>query len=135
MSKRILIIVALLVVYDRVEYLYYAFEDSDSKIGFIIKGDPIRIDSYVYFLSIRIQQIIFALIFYYLVPLKSPRWFLYACVAMLVEYPLTYNEPILTIPLPLDHYIPVSAAAFRLCAVGYFMYEVVNKLLKKEGID
>jgi hypothetical protein len=129
MARKFIIIAILFLLYDRVEFLYYAFEGSERKIGFIIKGDPIRIDSYVYFASIGLQQVIASFIIYLLLPWRSVRLFVIASAVCFVEYFFTYGQPLAKIFLPFDFYVPVSASALRFASVCYVMYECVKKAL------
>lgn len=130
-KAKLLRLVILLILWDRVEFLYYLFEGYDAKIGFIIQGDPIRLDSYVYFASIALQQVITAYIIYTLLPWNSVKWFLVASVLCFIEYFFTYGTPILKLPLPWNLYIPVSASSLRMVSVCYFSYEAVKKLLEE----
>jgi hypothetical protein len=133
MDKATLIKIAiLLVLYDRVEFLYYLVEGSDVKLGFLLKGDPIRIDSYVYFASIGLQQVIFALIIHMLMPMKSVKFFVIASIICFLEYFVTYGQPITKIPLPWELYIPISGSMLRLASVCYFTWEVGKKIMQEE---
>lgn len=129
MAKKFIIIAILFLLYDRVEFLYYAFEGSERKVGFIIKGEPIRIDSYVYFASIGLQQVIASFIIYLLLPWRSVKYFVIASVICFVEYFFTYGQPIAKIPLPADFYIPISASTLRFVSVCYVMYECVKRVM------
>jgi len=130
-KDKIIKLVVLLFLWDRVEFLYYLVEGNETKIGFIIQGDPIRIDSYVYFASIAIQQVITATIFYILLPWDSVKWFLVACILCFIEYFFTYGTPIAKIPLPWNLYVPISASGVRMVSVCYFSYDAVKRLLEE----
>lgn len=123
-----IIIGILLLCYDRIEYLYYAFEGSDRYIPFLFSGEPIRLDAYVYFLSIRVQQIIFILILHILIGApKATQWVLIAFILSLIEFPLTYNEPFFKIPLPFGFYVPGSTASLKFIAICNLMVVCINR--------
>jgi hypothetical protein len=131
MDSRIFIKIAiLLLLYDRVEFLYYLVEGSERKMGFLLMGDPIRIDSYIYFASIGLQQLIFAFILQMLIPIRAAKFFVLASAVCFIEYFLTYGQPIAKIPLPWELYIPVSGSTLRLVSVCYFMYGEVKKAME-----
>lgn len=126
MDKRKLITIAiLLILWDRIEFLYYAFEGSDRKIGFFLIGDPIRLDSYVYFASIAFQQAITAIIIYMVIPIRAAKYFVIASLVCFVEYFLTYGQPIAKIPLPFDFYLPLSGSTLRLASICYLLWSCV----------
>jgi hypothetical protein len=128
MDKRKLITVGILfILWDRVEFLYYLVEGRDTKIGFLMIGDPIRIDSYVYFASMYFQTVIIALILQLVLPLESMKYFLIACLLCFLEYFVTYGRPIAKIPLPWELYIPVSCSTLRLLSVCYVMWDCVKR--------
>jgi hypothetical protein len=131
--RKLIAIAILLLLWDRVEFLYYAFEGRDTMVGFLIKGNPVRIDSYVYLASIYIQQVIMATIIYLLFPINAAKYLVLACLICFVEYFLTYGQPITRIPLPRDFYIPVSGSTLRLLAVCFFMWRCVQKALNGNG--
>lgn len=128
-KKRLITIAILLILYDRVEFLYYALDNPDQKIGFIFKGDPIRADSYIYFASIMLQQVITSIIVYLFLPWKETKWFVIASMIVFVEYFFTYGQPFFKIPLPGDFYIPGSTSTLRMMSVCYFMYAVVKRVM------
>lgn len=127
--RRVLLLAIALLIWDRIEFLYYAFEGMNTMVGFPFIGNPVRIDSYVYFASISFQQIITAWIVCMFVDFRYSRWFLFASVICFVEYFLTYGMPIAKIPLPWHLYIPVSASTLRLCSIFYLMYVAVKKMI------
>jgi hypothetical protein len=129
-SRTLIKIAILLLLYDRVEFLYYLVEGSERKIGFLLMGDPIRIDSYIYFASIGLQQLIFAFILQMLIPIRAAKFFVLASAVCFIEYFLTYGQPIAKIPLPWELYIPVSGSALWLVSVCYFMYGAVKKAME-----
>jgi hypothetical protein len=129
-SRTLIKIAILLLLYDRVEFLYYLVEGSERKIGFLLMGDPIRIDSYVYFASIGLQQLIFAFILQMFMPIRAAKFFVLASAVCFIEYFLTYGQPVAKIPLPWELYIPVSGSALRLVSVCYFMYGAIKKAME-----
>ena len=134
---RIIAIVILVVLYDMVEFLYYGV-DEGTRICLLIGERCFRADSFVYFASVKVQYIIFAVILQMLVPmimkgLERPlKFILIANVLYFVEYFFSYNEPISKIHLPFGLYIPIDSAAVKVAAWCYLSYEVVRKLFFTE---
>lgn len=136
MDKRKLITIGVLfILWDRVEFLYYLVEGRDTKIGFLLMGDPIRIDSYVYFASMYLQTLILVVILQMALPLKSMKYLVIACLLCFIEYFVTYGQPIAKIPLPWNLYIPVSCSTLRLLSVCYVLYECVKKVMDYGNTD
>lgn len=136
-ALRVLIVSILVLMYDRVEFLYYGV-NPDTKICLLIGERCFRADSFVYYASIRVQYIILAVILQMLVPLlikgldKALGFVLLANVMYFVEYFFTYNEPLYKIPMLIgDWYLPVSIASVKLVAVGYLMFKCVIKIFEE----
>lgn len=129
-KRRLITIAVLLILYDRIEFLYYAFDNPEEKVGFILKGDPIRKDSYIYFASIMFQQVITSIIVYLFLPWRETKWFVIASVIVFIEYFFTYGQPFFKIPLPGEFYIPGSASTLRMISVCYVMYGCVKRALE-----
>ena len=133
-ALRVLVISILVLMYDRVEFLYYGV-NPDTKICLLIGKRCFRADSFVYYASIRVQYIILAVILQLAVPMlikgldKALAFIMLANVLYFVEYFFTYNEPLYKIPMAIgDWYLPVSVATLKLMAVIYLMYKCVNKV-------
>jgi hypothetical protein len=118
------------------EYMYLPFEGNTKEVKVIFKDFSVRLDSYMYFLFIKVEQIIAVLIVQQLLPdfWKYTRWLVLAFFLALIEYPLTYNEPMYKILLPefgsWQPYIPVSVAMIKFIAVCYFMYGCIKKVFE-----
>jgi hypothetical protein len=118
------------------EYMYLPFEGNTREVKVIFKDFSVRLDSYMYFLFIKVEQIIAVLIVQQLLPdfWKYTRWLVLGFFLALIEYPLTYNEPMYKILLPefgsWQPYIPVSVAMLKFIAVCYFMYGCIKKALE-----
>jgi hypothetical protein len=135
-ALRVLIISILVLMYDRVEFLYYGI-NPDTKICLLIGERCFRADSFVYFASVRVQYIILAVILQLTVPMlikgldKALAFILLANVLYFVEYFFTYNEPLYKIPMAIgDWYLPISVATLKLVAVIYLMYKCLNKVFE-----
>lgn len=129
-----LIIVSLYVfAFFLMEYMYLPFEGNDTPVKILLKDFSIRLDSYVYYMFIKVEQILFVLLVQlFLTDMKNyTKWLVITFFLALIEYPLTYNEPIYKIMLPeffsWHPYVPVSTATLKLIAVCYFMYGCVKK--------
>jgi hypothetical protein len=136
-ALRVLVISILVLMYDRVEFLYYGV-NPDTKICLFIGDRCFRADSFVYFASVRVQYIILAVILQMVVPMlikgldMALAFILAANVLYFVEYFFTYNEPFYKIPIGLgDWYLPVSVATLKLMAVIYLMYKCLNKIMEQ----
>jgi hypothetical protein len=133
-ALRMLVISILVLMYDRVEFLYYGM-NPDSKICLLIGERCFRSDSFIYYASVRVQYIILAVILQMMVPLfvkglnKALAFLLLANVLYFIEYFFTYNEPLYKIPMLIgDWYLPVSVATVKLAAVIYLMYKCIMKI-------
>lgn len=135
MDRRVLILLAVYVfAFFLCEYMYLPFEGDDRPVKIIFKDFTIRLDSYMYFLFIKVEQVFFVLVVQLMVNGKYSKWLLITFLLALIEYPLTYNEPIYKILLPdfggWQPYIPVSTATLKFCAVCYFMWGCIKKALE-----
>jgi hypothetical protein len=135
-ALRVLVISILVLMYDRVEFLYYGV-NPDTKICLLIGERCFRADSFVYYASIRVQYIILAVILQLTVPMlikgldRALAFIMVANVLYFVEYFFTYNEPIYKIPMAIgDWYLPVSVATLKLTAVIYLMYKCMTKVFE-----
>jgi hypothetical protein len=135
-ALRVLVISILVLMYDRVEFLYYGV-NPDTKICLLIGERCFRADSFVYYASIRVQYIILAVVLQLTVPMlikgldRALAFIMVANVLYFVEYFFTYNEPLYKIPMAIgDWYLPVSVATLKLMAVIYLMYKCVNKVFE-----
>lgn len=126
---KIVTIGILLLIADRVEFLYYGIENPSEMVGFVYSGAPIRIDSYIYFASIRIQQLIFAIILNMLLPefRKETTAFVIVSFLYFMEFFWSYNEPTTTIRITEYIYIPISVAALKLMVIFGIIVSVINK--------
>jgi hypothetical protein len=135
-ALRVLVISILVLMYDRVEFLYYGV-NPDTKICLLIGERCFRADSFVYYASIRVQYIILAVVLQLTVPMlikgldRALAFIMVVNVLYFVEYFFTYNEPLYKIPMAIgDWYLPVSVATLKLMAVIYLMYKCVNKVFE-----
>jgi hypothetical protein len=135
-ALRVLIISILVLMYDRVEFLYYGV-NPDTKICLLIGERCFRADSFVYYASIRVQYIILAVVLQLTVPMlikgldRALALILLANVLYFVEYFFTYNEPLYKTPMAIgDWYLPISVATLKLVAVIYLMYKCLNKVFE-----
>ncbi len=116
--------------------MYLPWVGNNTPVDILFKPFDIRLDSYIYNFSIKFEQFFCAAIVYTSVkPLqKYSQWVLYAFALAIIEYPLTYNEPIAKFMLPdlliFHPYIAVSTALLKLFAVLYFMIGCVIKVLE-----
>jgi len=130
-TKYVIISVAvLLILYDRIEFLYYAFGNPEELVSFPFKANPIRKDSYIYFASVMFMQLITAVIVHLLLQWKETKWFVAASALVFVEYFFTYGQPLFKIPLPHGFYIPGSASTLRMMSVCYILYGAVVRVMK-----
>lgn len=126
-------VAVLVIVYERLEYLWYPFEHVQRwyTVPFIVEMSPIKLDSMIYMASVKAQHFIFALILHVLLPLKFyTRWMIVAFAIAFFELFLTYNEPIFKLMLPSEFYIPVSTATLKATSVCYFLYGCVKHVMK-----
>jgi|SRR5688572_338550 hypothetical protein len=133
MDRKLITIAVLFLLYERLEYAWYLVADIEIyyKVPFVFDGAPIRLDSWVYAVSVKIENVITVIIIHLLLPLKKyTRWSILTFSLALIEIHLTYNEPFFKIPLPGDWYIPGSTATLRLTGVCYFMYGCVKQAMK-----
>lgn len=123
----IIIVAVLLILYDRIEFLYYAFNNPDQLIGFPFKNITIRKDSYIWQASVMFMQFLTALIIHLLMGWKETKWFVIASALVFIEYFLTYGQPFFKILLPGGFYIPGSASTLRMISVCYILYGAIKR--------
>lgn len=116
----------ILIVIDRVEFLYYAFEGNGKKVSFWCCQEPIAQSWWVQIESYYLQLFLFTLILL----MWLPFWKHFIPVVgtfflCMPEFWLTYGEPIAKLPLPFGWYIPVSVSALRMASVCYYLTVVV----------
>ncbi len=135
MKSKIVLIVLLVLLYDRVEYLWYGV-NPETEFTLFNGKESIRADSFIYYASQRVQYIIFAYVLMILIPqLKRPLWIFFTCeVLYFVEYFITYNEPIYKVPMFGDWYIPISVATLKFLSIAYLIVEAVM-LVDQENQD
>lgn len=129
---RIITILLLVILFDRVESLYYGLSNPERLIGFLYMGDPIRADSYVYFASLRVQHIIFAVI----VSLSLPKWlnretsaYIIVNILYFAEYFITYNRPVTRLMvIPEVIYLPVSITTLKILIIMGIVVSALNKI-------
>lgn len=121
---------ALLLVIDRVEFAYYPFEGLDRSIPFLCCHEPIKISWWVYLISIQLQHFLWALILWMWMPMKRYfKWVVIAFGLCVIEFPLTYGEPVSQLPLPWQWYFPLSCSMLRLASIVYFIMVCVKEML------
>lgn len=135
MDNRKYILLSILVfLFFLMEYLYLPFEGDTSPVRIPLMNFTIRMDSYVYYFCMKFEQLIFALVLYILLPKHLTKWVVLTFAMAVVEYPLTYNEPIAKLLLPklfgYQPYIPASTATLKFASVCYFMYGSVKKAME-----
>ena len=137
----ILFVFILILVFDRVEFLYEGISNSDKMIGFLYSAEPIRADSYVYFASTRIQYVILSVILMTLLPKyrSETKAYLGACILYFIEFFLSYNEPYMRILLIKDFllfgdlYLPISISTLKLFVIFGIIVSATNKLIKSQN--
>jgi hypothetical protein len=134
MDKKVYILLSVYVIaFFLCEYMYLPFEGNTTEVKILLKDFSVRLDSYTYLLFIKLEQLIFVLVVRLFVK-ENSIWMLYAFGLAMIEYPLTYNEPIAKIMLPdfwgWQPYIPVSTATLKFSAVCYFMWGCVKKVFE-----
>lgn len=134
MDKKVYILLSVYVIaFFMCEYMYLPFEGNTTEVKILLKDFFVRLDSYTYFLFIKLEQLIFVLVVRLFVK-ENSIWMLYAFGLAIIEYPLTYNEPISKLMLPdfggWQPFIPVSTATLKFSAVCYFMWGCVKKVFE-----
>lgn len=123
---------AILVVIDRVEFLYYAYDGNGVTVSFWCCHEPIAQSWWVQIESYYLQLFLFSLIGLMWLPLKKHFWPI--CLTFflcMVEFAFTYGEPIAKSPLPIfGWYVPASVSTLRFLAVMYYFTMVVREFLK-----
>lgn len=133
--NRLVLLSVYVLAFFLMEYMYLPFEGSTTQVKIWFQDFTVRMDSYTYFLFIKVEQLLAMLMVQLLLPAywKQTRWLVLTFFLAVIEYPLTYNEPIYKIMLPdfggWQPYVPVSVATLKFIAVCYFMYGVVKKVL------
>lgn len=123
----------LVLIYFLLEYAWFPWEDSPTRytIPFIHDGAPIRLDSLIYHAGVKVQHIMVPLILLILTPYKKECRIMIAAFSLaFFELFLTWNEPILKLPLPFNWHIPVSTSPLKLASVCYFMWSAVKRALE-----
>lgn len=124
----------LVMVYFLLEYTWIPFEDMPVfyKVPFIYDGGPVRLDSWVYNASVKVEHFILPLILFILTPFKKEcKLMMWAFGLAFVEFFITWNEPILKIPMPFHLWIPVSTSLLKLGSICYFMWGCVKSYLEE----
>lgn len=124
----------LMMAYFLLEYTWIPFEDMPVfyKVPFIYDGGPVRLDSWVYNASVKVEHFILPLILFILTPFKKEcRLMMWAFGLAIVEFFITWNEPILKIPMPFHLWIPVSTSLLKLASICYFMWGCVKSYLEE----
>jgi hypothetical protein len=104
-------------------------------VPFVYKDGPVRLDSWIYNVSVKVSHVIFVIALWLLTPFKKSGVFMIVAFTLaLIEFFFTWNEPIAKLWLPefwnWHPYIPVSTAPLKLASVCYFMYECVKKAME-----
>lgn len=130
--QKLILTVILLVIIDRVEFAYYPFEGLDRYIPFVTYDKPIIASWYVYCLSMIIQGFLWSFVAWMWLPMqKQFKWVVIAFGLCVLEFPITYGQPIATLPLPWQWYFPLSCSLLRLVAIMYYLGCVIEKAIKK----
>jgi hypothetical protein len=120
----------LVMVFFLLEYLYLPFENLRNPVVIVFQNFTIPLDSYMYFLCVKVEHLVFAYCIHLLIDAKHvTKWIVISFFLCLLEYPLTYNEPIGRIPMPFDLYVPISTSVLKFASVGYFMYWGLKKIM------
>lgn len=97
-------------------------------VPFVYKYGPVRLDSYIYNFCVKVEHVIVPVILYLVTPFKKESiYMMIAFFLALIEFPFTWNEPILKLPLPFNWHIPVSTSPLKLASVCYFMWAAVKR--------
>lgn len=128
--QKYIVVSFLVLIYFLLEYAWIPWEGSPVRftVPFIHDGPPIRLDSLIYHGCVKAQHIDLALILLILTPFKKEcKWMIAAFSLAFFELFLTWNEPVLQLPLPFNLYIPVSTSPLKLASVCYFMWATVKR--------
>lgn len=128
----------LVMAYFLLEYTWIPFEDVPVfyKVPFVYDSDPVRLDALIYNASVKVEHFILPLILFILTPFKKEsKLMMWAFGLAFVEFFITWNEPILKIPMPFHLWIPVSTSLLKLASICYFMWGCVRKLLENGNTD
>lgn len=120
----------LVLIYFLLEYAWFPWDGSPVRytIPFIHDGPPIRLDSLIYHAGVKVQHVMVPLILLILTPYKKECRIMIAAFSMaFFELFLTWNEPVLKLPLPFNWHIPVSTSPLKFASVCYFMWSVVKR--------
>jgi hypothetical protein len=120
----------LLVLIDRVEFAYYPFEGVQRYVPFLTYATPIILSWYVYVMSILVQQFLWIVLLWMWLPMgKQFKWVVIAFFLCILEFPITYGQPIASLPLPWSWYFPISCSLLRLAAILYYLGCVIKKMI------
>lgn len=120
----------LVLVYFLLEYVWLPWADVPVtyKVPFVHQGNPIRLDSLIYHAGVKVQHVIVPVITLILMPFKKEsKLMIIAFSLAFFELFLTWNEPILQLPLPFNWYIPISTSPLKFASVCYFMWSCIKK--------
>lgn len=117
----------LLILIDRAEFVYYAFDGNGKEMSFLCCHAPIAQSWWVQIESYYFQLFLFTMILLLWLPYtKAFMWVPITFFLCMPEFALTYGKPVAKIPLPFDWYIPISVSTLRLSAVCWYLYVVVR---------
>lgn len=123
----------IIVLIDRIEFAYYPFEGVERYVQFLLYDTPIIMSWYVYCLSVLVQGFLWSIVAWMWLPMaKDFKWVVIAFGLCIVEFPLTYGQPITSLPLPWGWFFPISCSLLRLMAVMYYLGCLFKRLIDHE---
>jgi hypothetical protein len=132
-SEKLKYVGIAILLFDRLEYLWVPWEKVPIyfDVPFVYKSGPIRLDALVYAASVKVQHVLLVLIVHILLPFRNvSKYMIIAFSLAFFELFLTWNEPVATIPLPFNGWIPISIATVKFCTVCWFMWACVMKAIR-----
>ncbi len=124
----------LMLAFFLLEYTWIPWEDVPIyyNVPFIYDGGAVRLDSWVYNASVKIEHFIVPLVLFILTPFKrESKLMMLAFGLCLVEFFFTWNEPFFKIPLPFDLWIPISTSLLKFASICNFMYVALMKWINE----
>jgi hypothetical protein len=131
--KKLITTGILLVVIDRMEFMYSPFQGLERYVPFACCHEPIQLSWWVYLVGIQIQYLLFTVVLYLWLPMqKEFKWVVIAFGLCVIELPLTYGRPIMQLPLPWQWYFPLSCSMLRLASIIYFLSMVLVRSINEK---
>jgi hypothetical protein len=135
MDKLKYVIVSFLVmVFFLTEYTWIPWEEVPVfyKVPFVTTMEPVRLDALIYAASVKLGHVIPFAILFFITPFKKESKLMMIAFALAIpELFLTWNEPVMKLPMPFGLWIPISTSLLKLGAICNFMWACVVKALKE----